>query len=140
MLLLPRKLLDQGFLVVKLKSSHRKFCGRQHDLVIRYGISVSQMTTDIFHFSQPQSRPFFPYFVTYRRVCTTTCATSGKLQTLPEHLSLPYGFSVVRVNFLYSVLQIIIFFAWSFFFLAIGVSLRRLFTVSECVFGVFKHL
>jgi len=61
MLLLPRKLLDQGFLVVKLKSSQRKFCGRQHDLVIRYGISVSQMTADIFHFSQSQSRPFFPY-------------------------------------------------------------------------------
>jgi hypothetical protein len=32
-LLLTRKLLNQGFLLVKLKSSHRKFYGRHHDLV-----------------------------------------------------------------------------------------------------------
>jgi hypothetical protein len=36
-------LLNQGFLLVKLKSS--LFYGRHHDLVDRYGISVSQMTT-----------------------------------------------------------------------------------------------
>jgi len=50
-LLLTRKLLNQGFLLVKLKSSLRKFDGRHHDLVDRYGISVSQMTTDMFHLS-----------------------------------------------------------------------------------------
>ena len=43
-LLLTRKLLNQGFLSVKLKSSLRKSYGRHHDLVDRYGISVSQMT------------------------------------------------------------------------------------------------
>ena len=48
-LLLTMKLLNQGFLFVKLKSSLRKCYGRHHDLVDRYGISVSQMTTDIFH-------------------------------------------------------------------------------------------
>jgi hypothetical protein len=48
-LLLTRKLLNQTFLLVKLKSSLRKFYGRHHDLVDRYGISVSQMTTDMFH-------------------------------------------------------------------------------------------
>ena len=48
-LLLTRKLLNQGFLLVK--SSLRKCCGRHHDLVDRYRISVSQMTTDIFHLS-----------------------------------------------------------------------------------------
>jgi hypothetical protein len=41
----------EGFLLVKLKSSLRKFCGRHHDLVDHYGISVSQMTTDMFHLS-----------------------------------------------------------------------------------------
>ena len=41
-LLLTRMLLNQGFLLVKLKSSLRKFYGRHHDL-------VSQMTTDMFH-------------------------------------------------------------------------------------------
>ena len=50
-LLLKRKLLNQGFLLVKLKSSLLKFYGRHHDLVDRYGISVSQMTTDMFHLS-----------------------------------------------------------------------------------------
>ena len=33
------------------KSSLRKFYGRHHDLVDRYGISVSLMTTDMFHLS-----------------------------------------------------------------------------------------
>ena len=46
-LLLTRKLLNQGFLLVKLKSSLRKFYGRHHDFVDRYAISVSQMTTDM---------------------------------------------------------------------------------------------
>jgi hypothetical protein len=45
-LLLTRKLLNQGFFLVKLKSSLRN-----HDLADRYGISVSQMTTDMFHLS-----------------------------------------------------------------------------------------
>jgi hypothetical protein len=50
-LLLTRKLLNQGFLLVKLKSSHRKFYGRHHDLVDRYGIPVSQLAMDMFHLS-----------------------------------------------------------------------------------------
>jgi hypothetical protein len=50
-LLLTRKLLNQGFILVKLKSSLRRFYGHHHDLVDRYGISVSQMTTDMFHLS-----------------------------------------------------------------------------------------
>ena len=50
-LLLTRKLLNQGFVLVKLKSSLRKFYVCHHDLVDRYGISVSQMTTDMFHLS-----------------------------------------------------------------------------------------
>ena len=50
-LLLTRKLLNQEFLLVKLKSSLRKFYSRHHDLVDRYRISVSQMTTDMFHLS-----------------------------------------------------------------------------------------
>jgi hypothetical protein len=47
-LLLTRKLLNQGFLLVKLKSSLRKFYGRYHDLVDCYGIYVSQLTKDMF--------------------------------------------------------------------------------------------
>ena len=50
-LLLTRKLLNQGFLLGKWKSSLRKLYGRHHDLVDRYGISVSIMTTDMFYLS-----------------------------------------------------------------------------------------
>ena len=42
-LLLTRVLLNQWFLLANLKSSHRKFYHDHHDLVNRYGISVSQM-------------------------------------------------------------------------------------------------
>jgi len=48
-LLLTLKLLNQGFLLVKVKSSLRKFYGCHHAMVDRYGISVSQMTTEMFH-------------------------------------------------------------------------------------------
>jgi hypothetical protein len=40
-LLLTKKLLNQGFLLVKLKSSLRMFYGRHHDLVDRYGTCVT---------------------------------------------------------------------------------------------------
>jgi hypothetical protein len=40
-LLLTRKLLNQGFLLVKVKSSLENVYGRHHDSVDRYGISVS---------------------------------------------------------------------------------------------------
>ena len=50
-LLLTRKLLIQGLLVVKLKSSLRKFYGRHHDMCSHYEISVSPMTTDMFRLS-----------------------------------------------------------------------------------------
>ena len=48
LLLLTRKLLNHGFLLAKLKSSLRKSYGRHHDLLKRYEISMSQMTTDMF--------------------------------------------------------------------------------------------
>ena len=48
-LLLAKKPLNQGFLVVKLKSSLNY--SRHHDLVNGYGISVSQMATNMFRLS-----------------------------------------------------------------------------------------
>ena len=41
-MLLTRKLLKQGFVLVKVKSSLRKCYGRHHHLANRYVISVSQ--------------------------------------------------------------------------------------------------
>jgi hypothetical protein len=36
--------MNQGFLVVKVKSSLIKFYGRPHNFLIRCGVSVTQMT------------------------------------------------------------------------------------------------
>jgi hypothetical protein len=45
-LLLTKKLLKQGFLVVKLKSSLLKFDGHHRDFVNGYGVLVSVSTND----------------------------------------------------------------------------------------------
>jgi hypothetical protein len=50
-LLLTRKLLYQGFLLVKLRLSLPVFYGHHHDLVDSYGISVSYLTMDMFDLS-----------------------------------------------------------------------------------------
>jgi hypothetical protein len=92
-LLLTRKLLNQ---LAKLKWSFRKFYGRHHNLVNRYGIFVSQMTTGMFHWSQTFPGPFLRYD-------TTDCVTwraplvEQELPTLPDYLSSPPVFSGVRV-------------------------------------------
>jgi hypothetical protein len=63
-LLLTRKLLNHVFLLVTLKSSLRKLYGRHHDLVDHYAISVSLMTTYMFHL------PVLSSFMTYHRLCS----------------------------------------------------------------------
>ena len=57
-LLLTRKLLNQGFQLVKLKSSLRKFYGHHHDLVNCYGVSVWQKTKYMFCLLYSHSGPF----------------------------------------------------------------------------------
>lgn len=47
LLLLSGKRLSQGSIVVMLRSPLRQFLGRHHDLVKHYGVSVSEMTTDV---------------------------------------------------------------------------------------------
>ncbi len=49
------------FLLVKLNSSLLMVYARHHDLVDRYGISVSQMTTEMFHLSQTLPGPFLTH-------------------------------------------------------------------------------
>ena len=43
--------LDRGLLLTRKLSEPRNIYGRHRELVDRYGISVSQMTTDMFHLS-----------------------------------------------------------------------------------------
>ena len=99
-LLLTRKLLDQGFLMVKLKSSLEKDYGRHHDSVDRYGISVSNDHGYVplvanSSWSFPHSR-LITWFVTIltRRVPLE----EHELFTLPEHMSSPSIFSGVRAT------------------------------------------
>ena len=47
---LSSKLLKQGYLVERLKSSFRKFYGRYGDLVEQYGVTLSRMLNDILTF------------------------------------------------------------------------------------------
>ena len=43
---ISQKLLKQGYVTPRLKSSLKKFHGRNHNLLDRYEISMSQMTMD----------------------------------------------------------------------------------------------
>ena len=99
-MLLTRKLLNQGFLLVKVKSSLRKFYGRHHDLVERYGISV---TND--HGFVPLVVNTSRFFLRSRlitgfltRLARWVLLVEQQLPTLPEQLSSPPVFRWVRVT------------------------------------------
>ena len=104
-LLLTRKLAnEQRFIVIKFKSSLRKFYGRYHDFVNRYGIFLSPIATDIFHLVCHNSNhnhiacphSWFDTECT-KRVTYTRC-TYGSTNCLPFRSTKVYlGFSVVRV-------------------------------------------
>ena len=49
---LSRKLLKQGYLVERLKSSFRKFYGRYGDLIEQYEVTLSRMLNDILTLEQ----------------------------------------------------------------------------------------
>jgi hypothetical protein len=99
-LLLTRKLLNQGFLLVKLKSSLPEYYRRHHDLVDRYGISVTNdhgYVPLVVNTSRsfPRSR-LITGFVT--RLTRRVPLVEQELLTLLEHLSSPPVFSGVRVT------------------------------------------
>jgi hypothetical protein len=106
LLLLTRKLQNRRFLVVLFKSSIRKIYGRHHDLVNRYGVSVtnddgnisfvvteylSQMTTGIFrlllrsichnwrreYFACRGHNPVISSFITHHRIFHNKSNTTG---------------------------------------------------------------
>jgi len=90
-LLLTRKLLNKGSLLVKLKSSLRKLYGRHHDLVnYRYDLLVVNTSR-----SFPHSR-LITGIVT--RLTRRVQLVEQELLNLPEHLSSPPVFSGVRVT------------------------------------------
>ena len=60
---LSSKLLKQGYLVERLKSSFRKFYGRYGDLVEQYGVTLSRMLNDILTLDQQ----WLPYRSTFHQ-------------------------------------------------------------------------
>jgi hypothetical protein len=110
-LLLARKPLNQVFLVVKLKSSFRKFYCLHYDFVNCYGISVSQMT--MYHAST--SVPFL----------------AQELLTLPEHLSSAPVFRLVRVA--RSVVFCVMFCRSLFDLFILDIVLSVRLTTSDCL-------
>ena len=116
------KLLNQGFLLVKLKSLLRKFYGCNHDLVDCYGISVSQLTKDMFHLSSTRPFRFVSRLITrfVTRLARQVPLVEQELLTLQEHLSSPPVFSGVRVTrslvlcvmFCRSLFVLLYFFFW----------------------------
>ena len=50
-LLLTEKLTEQGYVATRLRSSLQKFYGRHHELVDKYGVTISAMRTDLFPLS-----------------------------------------------------------------------------------------
>jgi hypothetical protein len=88
------------FLVVKLKSSLRKFYCRHHDRVSVYGISVTQITTDMFRLSHSYSGPFHSHAGSVTIVSGQVSHMEHELLTLPEHLGLV---EIALLNLLFSV-------------------------------------
>jgi len=85
---LSYRLLNQRFLLVKLKSLLRTFYGRHRDFVNLYGVSVSQITTDLFP-------PFLIYDLSAR--VTRWMSPVEELLTIFEQRTSPEVFSGVRV-------------------------------------------
>jgi hypothetical protein len=87
------------FLLVKLKSSLRKFYSRHHDLVDRYGISC---VTNDHRYVPLVNLPVLSSFMTYHRDITKLTRrvpqVEQELLTLPEHLFLLPVCSGVRVT------------------------------------------
>ena len=131
-LLLTRKILNQGLLLVKLKSSLWKFYGRNHDLVDRYGITVSNdhgYVTFVVNTSR-----FFPHswlitgFVT--RLTRRVSLVEWELLALREYLSSHPSFSWVRVtrSLFYMYVLLIVGCPFALFVLAIALSVLSWFT------------
>ena len=82
------------------KLLNRKCYSRHHDMVGRYGKSVSQMTTEMFHLSQTVLGPFLMHEITgfVTRLTQRVPVVEQELPTLPEHLSSPPSFRGVRIT------------------------------------------
>ena len=116
--LLTQRLLKQGYVPPKLKSSLHIFYGRHHNLVDRYEISISQMTLD----------GFFPYYCqdfdrTWLHIWVTRWVFYRKqeLVTLREHRNSPPLFLVGSVLLFLLVFWVVLLCTFTFLVLSCDV-------------------
>ena len=128
--------------VIKLRSSLRKFYGHHHDLVNRCGISMSQMTTDMFH-SSGALFTVLSSFMAYHCLCNMTVVISGTGTAYPSGAheftpGLQWGLCCSIFSFLCmfcrSLFVLLSFFSWplccfSFFSVRILITLQYLQTL-----------
>ena len=97
-MLLTRKQLTQGFILVELNSSLRKNDGRYHGLVKCYGIAVSHMTTNMVYLSYTLSASPRSWLITgfVSIIIWPVAVVEQDLLTLLEHMSSLTVFSGVR--------------------------------------------
>jgi hypothetical protein len=126
-LLLTRKLLKQGFLLVNLKSSLRKFYNRHHDLVNRYEISVSHTTTYVpIVVDTSRSSPHPRLAIGCVTRVTRRVPLVEPILLTPQHMCSPLVFSGVRVARSLFVCVLFCRAMFVLFRLVIMLSVRRL--------------
>jgi len=127
---------------VNLKSSLRKFWSRHHDLVDRYGTSVSQMTTHMVRlwWSQfPGLSSFMIYHVFVTRVTLWIPPVEQELLILPEHMGSSLVVSVDRVARICIFCVHVLFCISLFVFLTIVLSVLLWLTTCDYPFSIFTH-
>ena len=138
-LLLTRKLLNQGFLMVKLKASFRKFYGRRYDLRNIY-FYKSPWICFVCHNPNPVLSSLMTNHWVYNKGNTTSQLWSRNCPTLPEHLNT----SQFLVGFVL-VMQSLVFFCVVccrslFVFLSFVLTCTSIFTVRlHFPFGISKQ-
>jgi hypothetical protein len=107
LLLAMKQLLNQLFLVAKMKSSPGKLYGHHHDLVNRYGIAVLSMTTNMLYLL------FMTITGLIARVTRWVSYMEQELLTLTKYLSsLSVLSSYLLLSLLFSVYCYCLFFSF----------------------------
>jgi len=130
LLLAMKQLLNQLFLVVKMKSSLGKFYGHHHHLVNSYGIAVLQMPTNMLCLL------FMTIVEFVGKVTQWVPHIEQELLTLAELQCSPLVLCRVPIarSFVFCIISLFVL-----FLLVIALSFLPRFTGSGYPFGIFNH-
>ena len=96
---LSSKLLKQGYLVERLKSSFREFYGRYGDLIQQYEVSLSRMLNDILTLDKLQWLPYRPDFLPIFRTLIPGLTFTELRMVSVEHFQMVWLASRERLPF-----------------------------------------